>query len=65
MYRRNIKASSRNHCYRENARSITHYECVFAALVIQQAKRMPCIILSSVACMDLTCFSTLSHKRHY
>jgi hypothetical protein len=34
------------------------------ALVIQQAKRMRRIILSSVACLALAYFSTLSHKRH-
>jgi hypothetical protein len=41
--------------------------CVCAcilALVIQYAKRMRRIILSSVACLVLQCFSTLSHKRH-
>ena len=35
-----------------------------AALVIQQAKRMRRIILSSVACLALPYFSTQSHKRY-
>jgi hypothetical protein len=34
------------------------------ALVIQHAKRMRHIMLSSVACPDLQYFYTLSHKRH-
>ena len=38
------------------------YKCVFVALVIQQAKRMRCIILSSVASPSLQNLFTLSQK---
>jgi hypothetical protein len=41
-----------------------HYsECVFAASVIQHAKRMRRVILSLVAFLALPYFYTLSHKR--
>jgi hypothetical protein len=66
MYvQRNIEARSRNHCCCGKAISITYSECVFIlALVIQHAKRMRRIILSSVAFLALSYFSTLYHKRH-
>jgi hypothetical protein len=65
MYvQRNIEMRSRNHCCRGKAISITHCECVSVALVIQHAKSMRRIILSSVACLALPYLSTLSHKRH-
>jgi len=41
----------------------TYSECVSVALVIQHAKRMHPIMLSSVACVFLKTFSTLYHKR--
>jgi hypothetical protein len=37
-------------------------ECVSVALVMQNAKRMLFVILSSVFCPALPRFSTLSHK---
>jgi hypothetical protein len=64
MYvQRNIEALSCNHCCRGKAISITYCECVSVVLVIQHAMRMRLIILSSVACLALKYFSTLSHKR--
>jgi hypothetical protein len=59
-----MEARSRNHCCRGKAISITYSECVYVALVIQHAKRMRRIILSSVACLVLPYFYKLSHKRH-
>jgi hypothetical protein len=42
---------------------ITYSECVFVALVIRHAMRMPDNVLSSVAYPSLHYFSTLCHKR--
>jgi hypothetical protein len=61
---RNIKARSRNHCCGGKAISTTYSECVSVAVIIKHAKRMRCIILSSVACPAVPYFYTLSHDRH-
>ena len=63
MYKRNNEASSSNHCCSGKAVRITYSECVFLHLDIQHAWRMRRIILSSVACLAVAYFSTLSHKR--
>ena len=52
MYvKRNTEARLVNYCSRGKAISITHPECVFVVLVIQYAKHVHCILLSSVACV--------------
>ena len=43
---------------------VLHILSVFVALVIQHAKRMHRIILSSVACLAVLYSSTVPHKRH-
>ena len=44
--------------------NVTYSECVSVALGIQHAKRMRLIILSSVACLVVPYFYTLSRKWH-
>jgi hypothetical protein len=61
---RNIETCSKKHCRTGEAISITYFECVSAILVIQHAKRMLRVLLSSVACLKLPYFSTLSHERN-
>ena len=45
--------------------SITYFEFVSVALIIQQAMRMSLIILSSVACLPVPYFSTLSYTARF
>ena len=58
------EARSCNHYCYGKAISITYFECVSVALVIQHAMRMLRIMLSSVACLAVRYFATSSHKRH-
>jgi len=58
--KQDTQCTVRNHCYRGRAVSITHSECLSVAVVIQYAKRMRLIILSSVAYLTVQYFFTLS-----
>jgi hypothetical protein len=64
MYKRNTEARSRNHLYHGKLISIIYSDCVSVALIIQHAKRMCRVILSSVISLAVSCFSTLFHKRY-
>ena len=63
-YKRNTEVRSRNHCCRGKAKIITYSACESVASVIQHAKRMRRVILSSVASLALQYFTTLSRKWH-
>jgi hypothetical protein len=45
-------------------KSNIYFHCVLVAFFIQQAKRMRHIIVSSVVCLAVLYFPTLSQKRH-
>jgi hypothetical protein len=60
--KRNIVERSRKCCFLGKAISITYYECMSVALVIQY--ECACAVLSFVACSALQYFSTLSHNRN-
>ena len=59
-YESDFKARSCFHCCRGKVISATYSECVSVALLTQHAKRTRCIILSSVACLAVPCFSKLN-----
>jgi hypothetical protein len=62
VLQRNIQALSCKHCCSLTAISITYYECVFVALVIQHATRMRHTVICAYPAVLY--FSTLSHKWH-
>jgi len=61
--KREIEAHSRNHCCCGKAIIIAYSEFVFGALGIQHAMLMRHIVGSSVACLAVQYFSTLSRRR--
>jgi hypothetical protein len=61
---RNIEGHSSYHCRGGKAISITYSDCVYVASIIQRAKRMGRIVLSSVACAVLPYFTTLFNKTY-
>jgi len=63
-YKRNAEANSRNRCCRGKAKSIKYSPCVFVALIIRHEKSLLLMIFSSVVCLVVPYFSTLSRKRH-
>jgi len=50
---RNIEARLLNHSCRGKAIIFNYSQCVSVALVIQHAKRMPHVLLSSVTCLTI------------
>jgi hypothetical protein len=60
----NYKPRSRYHFCRRKAKSITYSECVSVILVIQRVTCMLRIILSCVACLGASYFSTSSRRQH-
>ena len=61
---KNTDTRSLEHCCLAKARSVIYFECVSVALDLQHAERMRRIILSSVVCLAVPYFYTLSPKRH-
>jgi hypothetical protein len=62
---RNTGASSRNNIYRVEAVDVLNSEFVFVALDVRHAKRMCRVLFSSVVCLAVPYFSTLSHKQYH
>ena len=64
MCKRNIEAHSANIYCRGKAINILYSECVFVAIVVHCTRRMRRITLSSVDCLAVHHFPTLSLKQH-
>jgi hypothetical protein len=65
LVKRNTVLRSLNQCDREGATCINYISLAYVcALSYASRKERALILLSSVACLVLQCFSTLSHKRH-
>jgi hypothetical protein len=63
-YKSHIEACSHNHCCHGKEISITDSEFVPVALIMQYEMCMHHSILSSVSCLAVPYFFTLSHKQH-
>ena len=59
----NFEGRSNNQCCASTV-STRYSDFVFAALIIQHAKRFRRYTISSVTCPSVPYFSTLSHKRY-
>lgn len=59
--KRDIEARSLHHCGRGEARSVTSYDSMCAALFIEHAERMPSLTLSYVACLVLVLVYTFQY----
>ena len=62
MYKRNIDARSRKNFCHAKARSVTYFQQVSVALVIQHDQRMRRIVICGLS--GSTLFYTLPNKRH-
>jgi hypothetical protein len=61
MWKWKKDARSRNHCYYGKVRNITYSAYVFVGLVIQHAKRMRPVILSSAVCLAVWLYQIFPH----
>jgi hypothetical protein len=64
LRQRNFMAHLCNLCCCQKAIGVTYSQCVSVALIIQHSKQMRRIIMSSVSCLAVSYFFTLSHERH-
>jgi hypothetical protein len=63
-YKPYIETRSRYHCCCGKTINFAYSECVFVTSGGKYAKSVRRILLSSVACLAVTYFRTLSHKHH-